>query len=257
MNTYNDFLKHIACVNKRKRFEAITNILKENNICYIVEKINAPHALGNIVVKAPNDKGKKVIVTAHYDNVPNTPGANDNAASCAILLNIILKLRGSDANVEFVFTDLEESGFIGATSYLNKHCDDDISLSINLDMCGLGTNIVYSAYKLTNAVEDKIKGLDSYKPTRVDKLPAGENIAFIHRGISNMFVVNSTDGDLEFYKTFNPMDNKSRQLFAKTDFMKTMHQPNDTVDALEENNFIQMEKIASFVYEIVVDKSIY
>ncbi len=51
-----------------------------------------------------------LIIGAHYDTVPSTPGADDNASAVAVLLEIIGRLTGEkfDRTVRFVFFPCEE-----------------------------------------------------------------------------------------------------------------------------------------------------
>jgi Zn-dependent M28 family amino/carboxypeptidase len=62
-----------------------------------------------------------VVVGAHYDSVPGTPGADDNASAVAALLELASWIRphlGSSGSrfgqLELVAYDLEEYGFIGS-----------------------------------------------------------------------------------------------------------------------------------------------
>jgi Zn-dependent M28 family amino/carboxypeptidase len=66
-----------------------------------------------------------VIVGAHYDSVPDSPGADDNASAVAVLVELARLLRPSlegdcpwRARVQLVGYDLEEYGMIG--SYLHS-----------------------------------------------------------------------------------------------------------------------------------------
>ena len=76
----------------------------------------------HIYVKFPmsqysgNYKVKTVI--AHYDRVPNTPGANDNSASVFSLMEWAVRLFKSGAvhNVRLIFSDGEELGELGVKS---------------------------------------------------------------------------------------------------------------------------------------------
>ncbi|MBI1847131.1 MAG: M28 family peptidase, partial [Candidatus Rokubacteria bacterium] len=66
--------------------------------------------------------GDRVLVLiAHHDAVPGSPGANDNAAAVAILLTLLERLgdrvpRG--LRVRLLFTAGEEVGYLGARAYV-------------------------------------------------------------------------------------------------------------------------------------------
>lgn len=60
---------------------------------------------------------------AHYDSVPNSPGAADDAAGVASALEVVraLKAQGAPArDVMVVLTDGEEAGLMGATAFFRR-----------------------------------------------------------------------------------------------------------------------------------------
>lgn len=65
-----------------------------------------------------------VAIMAHYDSVPGSPGAADDATGVAAALEIIraLKPQGQPArDVVLLLTDGEESGLLGATAFFEQH----------------------------------------------------------------------------------------------------------------------------------------
>ena len=61
-----------------------------------------------------------VLVMAHYDTMPNTPGAGDDTAGAASALEIARALKADGArarDVIFLFTDGEEPGLLGAQAF--------------------------------------------------------------------------------------------------------------------------------------------
>lgn len=69
-----------------------------------------------------NDSGEIVYVTAHYDSVQKSPGANDNASGVAAMLEIadVLKDLDIDKEIRFVAFGAEELGLIGSMNYVEK-----------------------------------------------------------------------------------------------------------------------------------------
>ena len=61
-----------------------------------------------------------LVVGAHYDTVPGSPGADDNASGLAVLLETARLLADMQGNfdVQFVAFSLEEQGYIGSEAFL-------------------------------------------------------------------------------------------------------------------------------------------
>lgn len=246
MNQNNSYIRNIAQINYIDRFNAIVDVLKTNNIDYQIQNILGNQSLGNIIVKQNFSNDKKIVVSAHYDNVLGTPGANDNAAACAILLNLIIKLKDINKNIEFVFFDLEEQGFLGSNKYLKEN-QNNILYAINLDMCGIGENIVYSADNFDDDELSKISNIqDKYNCKKVNMLPPGDAYNFIFKKQKILYVINSTNNDLKYFENY--YNNKMN--FMNCDFVKTMHKPNDTIDNI---NFNQVSKIEDFIFELLTN----
>jgi Zn-dependent M28 family amino/carboxypeptidase len=66
---------------------------------------------GNVVAGDPGRAG--ILVGAHYDSIPGTPGADDNASAVAALI-VAARAIGPREDVCFVAFDGEECGFVGS-----------------------------------------------------------------------------------------------------------------------------------------------
>lgn len=62
-------------------------------------------------------------LTAHYDTVPQGPGAYDNMAACAIILEFCryFKAHNPRRSMEFVWFGAEEKGLLGSRNYTTVH----------------------------------------------------------------------------------------------------------------------------------------
>ena len=78
--------------------------------------------VNNIVAKLPGTQSSgAVMVVAHYDSVPSGPGAGDDAASIAAILEAIRALKaGPPLRNELIvlFTEGEEVGLLGAKGFV-------------------------------------------------------------------------------------------------------------------------------------------
>src|SRR5207237_7784462 len=77
------------------RRQAIADDLKASGIEYKLEEFTLPTFSGtNIVVDVPGKKpAKTFLLGAHYDRVAQGQGAVDNAASCAVLLELLAQFK--------------------------------------------------------------------------------------------------------------------------------------------------------------------
>lgn len=79
----------------------------------------------NVVARIPGrEPGPAVLLSAHYDAVPNSPGAADDAAGVATLLETTRALRALPQlrrDVVLLFSDGEELGLLGAEAFVSEH----------------------------------------------------------------------------------------------------------------------------------------
>tara|TARA_R110002051_G_scaffold118372_3_gene192111 strand:- start:156 stop:2048 length:1893 start_codon:yes stop_codon:yes gene_type:complete len=83
-----------------------------------------------------------VLIMAHYDTVPGSPGAADNSAGVAAVLEAVRAIRArglSEHNLVVLFTDAEELGLDGARVFFGGHpLRDRIGAVVNLEARGGG-----------------------------------------------------------------------------------------------------------------------
>jgi hypothetical protein len=85
-----------------------------------------------------------LILAAHHDAVPGSPGANDNAASVAILLTLLERLAASPPaglRVRLLFPACEELGYLGARAYVRQASLAGIVGMLSLELCGIGDTL--------------------------------------------------------------------------------------------------------------------
>ena len=83
---------------------------------------------------------KVFIVGAHYDTVPGSPGADDNASAVAVLLEVARHIQGLSlrSTVRLVAFSLEEYGYVGSTYHAKKarKQGDQVAGMFSLEMVG-------------------------------------------------------------------------------------------------------------------------
>lgn len=93
----------------------------------------------NLCLNLPGQKLlSPVVVGAHYDTVPGSPGADDNATGVAVLLELARQFsrQPSRRPVRLVAFDLEEYGLIGSRAYVKSLKGQPIHLMLSLEMLG-------------------------------------------------------------------------------------------------------------------------
>lgn len=104
----------------------------------------------NSVARLPGARwpDESIVVGAHHDTTPESPGANDNAAGVAVLLEAARLLAGLNQRaaqpgrtIQFVTFGGEEQGLQGSTAYVRAHHGPEPlpRLMLNLDELGVGT----------------------------------------------------------------------------------------------------------------------
>jgi Zn-dependent M28 family amino/carboxypeptidase len=105
----------------------------------------------NLILNLPSLKHRSkrefppIVIGAHYDAVPGTPGADDNATGVAALLEIAKAFATEPAKypIQLVAFDMEEYGLLGSTQYAAdlKNKQQPLRLMISLEMLGYCTSV--------------------------------------------------------------------------------------------------------------------
>jgi hypothetical protein len=127
-------------------------------------------------------ENRVVIIDGHFDGVPNTPGADDNATAVAAMLAAVRSMSGFHFNktVQYIGFDKEELGLVGATHYVANHLNprEHIEGVINGEMIGY--------YTETPNSQSVPQGFNIIFPDVVDSLTANNNRGIFLFVIGNM-----------------------------------------------------------------------
>lgn len=86
-----------------------------------------------------------LLLAAHHDAVPGSPGANDNAAAVGILLALWERLAATPPRrltVRFGFFGGEERGMLGSRVYARTAALRNLVGVVSLELCGIGDSLV-------------------------------------------------------------------------------------------------------------------
>ena len=135
----------------------------------------------NLILNLPPlSKGGKggsapILIGAHYDAVPGTPGADDNATGVAVLLELARAFATQPVKypVRLVAFDMEEYGLLGSTQYAEdlKQQGEPLRLMLSLEMLGYCNSTPGSQRYPT--------GLERFYPNRGNFIALVGNLATI------------------------------------------------------------------------------
>lgn len=97
----------------------------------------------NVVARIPGtDPTGTLLLAAHYDSRPLTPGAADDAVGVATVLETVRGLLAGAPprnDVVLVLSDAEELGLLGMRAFVDEHpLADDVDVALNVEMRGGG-----------------------------------------------------------------------------------------------------------------------
>ncbi|MGH2354514.1 MAG: M20/M25/M40 family metallo-hydrolase, partial [Chloroflexota bacterium] len=95
---------------------------------------------------AGNGRARTIVLGAHYDSVPISPGANDNASGTALLLELarVLAAETPGVTLRFIAFGAEELGLLGSAHYvagLSPEEQANVVAMLNFDMVGVGDEL--------------------------------------------------------------------------------------------------------------------
>lgn len=155
----------------------------------------------NILARLPGtDPEGAILLVAHYDSSPGSPGAVDNGSSVVANLEILRALQAGDPlrhDVIVLFTDGEEPGLIGSHAFVAEHSWlADVRLAINMDQLWLGPPYLYRTSGGNGLwVQALARGAASTRPAHIsfpfDLFPADDTdlLPFVQAGIPGADIV--------------------------------------------------------------------
>jgi hypothetical protein len=178
----------------------------------------------NIVARLPGTgDGKAVMLVSHYDSVPSGPGAADDGAGVAAMLETARALRqgpgrgeGLTNDIIFLFTDAEELGLVGARAFVDSDpWLGDVGMVLNFEARGRG-----GAARMFRTSQD-----NGWLVDRLAETPAPVATSLSYEVFK--YMPNDTDFTIFEGRGLPGMD------FAFIDGFPSYHSELDTVEALD------------------------
>ncbi len=206
------FINQLSSKDPDERREALKTVLDQENLSFYLQEeepsSKAPRGIANILLTPwINDPG--LLFSAHYDAVPGSFGANDNAASLCILIELAKALREKGTPARFAFFDGEETGHTGSRLFASSHEMDTITGVINLDVCGYGDTI--AVYDRGHAKKEPIRSfcskkiLDSHNGILVKYLPPSDEASFTGKRIPAISIAIVPHWDIQYLNAMSRM----------------------------------------------------
>ncbi len=167
----------------------------------------------NVIARRPGDTRCSVIVGGHYDSVPGTPGANDNASGSANVLELAraLAVDGPRPGLCLALFGAEESGLYGSKALAERLAAASAlpRYMINLDVTGIGSRVevIGESAAAARAIELATAAGIEAVPSSLPPNTGSDHMSFADLGVETVFF---TSGDFS-----------------------TIHSPLDTPDAIQ------------------------
>lgn len=185
----------------------------------------------NVIATIEGTKYKDEIIafTAHYDSVPFSKGAFDNATGVAAILQMMEHYKNNPPlrTLKFIFCGAEEIGLEGSKAYASMHEESlkDYKLCINVDMIAATLGLDEAKCTSNTSLVSYIKYLSAevgFPITARQMIYSSDSSSFADKGVPAVsFVRNSVGGGAEIHSKKDIMDYLDAGSFYRTcDFMK-------------------------------------
>jgi aminopeptidase YwaD len=178
----------------------------------------------NVVARAPGTETCELLVGGHHDTVPAAPGANDNASGVGDVLELARAMAddGMDEGLCFATFGAEEHGLFGSAQLAADmdRADALPALMLNLDVTGIGDAVEAIGAERLRQIAISFGEAEGIEVVR-SSLPANtgsDHESFAAEGVEVLFF---TSGE-----------------FA------TIHSPEDTFDAVQQDELGRIGRIA-------------
>ena len=142
----------------REDGEKLLQLMSQVSVGVTVSIVSEERPSQNVVAEKPGPGETTIVLGAHYDTVPDVPGANDNASGTAVLLTLAQGLSQTSLpfSLRFIAFGSEELGLVGSQFYVDSLSIGQrqrIRAMLNFDTVGSGNTLgVLGTRELTDIV---------------------------------------------------------------------------------------------------------
>ncbi len=235
-----EIVQELESTSNQERYHKLTQLLMKGNIPFMIQN----YGTGNNIIVKPESKRKCIGISSHFDAVPGSPGANDNASSVAVCLAILEKLQHHtfrNFDVCVFFFDEEERNLIGSQTYVQKSGIASLAGLLNLEMVGQGNQ--FALWSLDKHWKGTL--LETFETVaqqagiqtqRFDHIVTNtaDHVSFRKAGLADAFTLTCiSDKDLEvsyhYYKAqeFEVDKNTLHEILQEAPLFRHYHRPTD------------------------------
>ena len=202
----------------------------------------------NVVAEIPGHRKRDelVIVGAHLDDVAYATGATDNAAGCAVMLEVMRILQAldleMDRTIRMVLWSGEEQGLLGSKAYVDEHFGDPAEKTVKPEQAKV------SAYFNLDNGTGKIRGVYLQNNDMVRPIFSAWLAPFKDLGATTLTIRNTSGTD---HLSFDRVGIPAFQFIQDpVEYRARTHHSNmDVYDRIQAGDLMQAAAIiATFVY---------
>ncbi|HKB23724.1 MAG TPA: M28 family peptidase [Methylomirabilota bacterium] len=228
-----------------EREAAVARRLAARGVPFTRHRFDVAEGRGETFAVDLGSGDRVLVLCAHHDAVPGSPGANDNAAAVGILLDLIERVAPpSRLRVRLLFTACEELDYLGAREYVREVGVSGIAGVLSLELCGIGDSLVVwdagEETPLTRTLRGAFEGLGWRSDERyhvVGRIPrfGSDHRAFAAAGVPayGLTVVPAAKAEALRRFIFNPVWGALRFAFRRPPPFDTYHTARDGLATLE------------------------
>jgi Zn-dependent M28 family amino/carboxypeptidase len=234
-----------------------SNAAREAAVAWYLERRGVPfrrcpfrsfEGAGQNFVVDVGEGDRVLLLIAHHDAVPGSPGANDNAGAVAVLLALLDRLARREprgVRVRLLFSAAEELGYLGARAYVRQERLDEVVGVLSLELCGIGDALAVwdtpdAPPRFLQAVAASLEALGLRRDEGyhlVGRIPVfgSDHRAFAAAGLPayGLTVVPLREAEALRRFVFSPVRSVFRAVVRRPPPFDTYHTPRDDVDTLE------------------------
>lgn len=193
----------------------------------VIEQTMRDEKSQNLICDLKGESDEWIVCCAHYDSVPNSKGAYDNATGAVCLYGMAEELKDKKLkhNIRFVWCGSEERGLLGAKAYVKDHKDEleKVKLVVNIDMIGsiLGNRVAVSTadMSLVHYVDYYAK-MVGYPLESSQGVYSSDSTPFADAGVPAVTFARDSAGTARIHCRFDVMEHLSQKMLAEdTEFI--------------------------------------